>query len=721
MNRILIVIILQFLGNNTIFSQIVLNRDTSLEVKENGISFKFPFAGGINSGQFSEIDLNLDGILDLIVFDKSGDKITPFIKQNNEYKYAPEYQSNFPDTLHDWVLIYDYNCDGKNDLYTYSTGGMAIYKNTSTTTLSFDLETPLVMSNYGNTPLSIFISPVDIPAISDIDNDGDLDILTFSVLGGFLEYHKNMSIELGNCDTIVFEFSESCWGLFYEGLNDYILDCNNCQCPNVNITGNTKEKHAGSTILAIDIDNDNDKDLILGDVSFENLNLLINGGDNQNSVISHVDSIFPQNHNNTIGANIHLYPAAYYIDVTNDNVKDLIVTTNSENNSENFESCWLYENMSQNNTPDFQFIKTNLLQDEMIDVGNSSFPVFYDYNNDGLLDIVVGNYGYHNANNNPTSSLAIFENTGSLQKPEYTILDRDWLNISNINLNTSLVMPSLNISPTFGDINGDGQKDLIVGDADGKIHLFTNTGNGNFQITNANYNNIDVGYFAHPQIVDVNRDGLNDIIIGEQDGTINYLPNSGSISVAIFDTLIKNFGNIDVDESFITTGFSTPKLIDINGSYHLFIGSYTGKIYHFTNIDGNLNGVFTEVNSSISNIREGGKTCFTIADITNDNQLDMMIGNLSGGLSYFSSDSSLINPIEENELTNNLSIFPNPSTNEINIKSTNMGVVNINDIVGKRILTTIKEEIKIRIDISFLPKGIYIIELNNISNKLIVE
>ena len=33
-------------------------------------------------------------------------------------------------------------------------------------------------------------------------------------------------------------------------------------------------------------------------------------------------------------------------------------------------------------------------------------------------------------------------------------------------------------------------------------------------------------------LVDVNRDGLIDLIIGEQDGTINYLPNSGSMSTA---------------------------------------------------------------------------------------------------------------------------------------------------------------------------------------------
>ena len=86
--------------------------------------------------------------------------------------------------------------------------------------------------------------------------------------------------------------------------------------------------------------------MILGDVSFNNLNLLGNGGDNQNAFMVSVDSVFPQNHNSTIAANMHVYPATYYVDVTNDGVKDLIVTTNSENNSENFEIIchfWLYD------------------------------------------------------------------------------------------------------------------------------------------------------------------------------------------------------------------------------------------------------------------------------------------------------------------------------------------------------------------------------------------
>jgi hypothetical protein len=50
------------------------------------------------------------------------------------------------------------------------------------------------------------VTNVDYPAIFDIDNDGDLDILTFWGLGSFMELHQNMSVEtlemLIHCYTI---------------------------------------------------------------------------------------------------------------------------------------------------------------------------------------------------------------------------------------------------------------------------------------------------------------------------------------------------------------------------------------------------------------------------------------------------------------------------------------------------------------------------------------
>ena len=76
---------------NTVYAQMILNRDTSLNFTENGLIYKSPLDGGINSGQFSEIDLNLDGIMDIIVFDKSGNKLNPYINDNGNYIYAPQY------------------------------------------------------------------------------------------------------------------------------------------------------------------------------------------------------------------------------------------------------------------------------------------------------------------------------------------------------------------------------------------------------------------------------------------------------------------------------------------------------------------------------------------------------------------------------------------------------------------------------------------------------
>ncbi len=726
-----IAVILFFILNcvQLAFAQMILNRDTNLIFKENGLQFSSALSGGINSGQFSNIDLNLDGVLDLVVFDKSGNKLNPFINENGNFLYAPRYRSNFPN-LHDWVLLTDYNCDGKNDIFTYSSGGMAVYKNTSITSLSFIKVDTLVRSDQGGLiPLNIYISPIDIPAITDVDYDGDLDVLTFSILGGFIEYHKNLSMELyGNCDSLVFELSESCWGLFYEGLNNYILNCPNCQCPQIspNSSANSKQKHAGSTILAIDIDNDNDKDLVLGDISYSNLNLLINGGDNQNANIITVDSVFPQNINNTVPTNIHVYPASYYLDVTNDGINDLIVSTNSQNNSENFESCWLYKNTGQNTLPIFNFTQKDFLQKNMIEFGTSAFPTFYDYNNDGRQDLIVGNYGYFNLNNNPISSLALFENTGNDSIPEYTLINRDWLGLSTINLNVQLNIPALNLSPTFGDIDGDNDKDLIVGDADGKLHLLTNIGGGNFQLTSPNYQNIDVGQFAQPQLIDVNRDGLNDLIIGEQDGTINFLPNSGTINNPIFDSLITNWGAIDVDQNIINTGFSTPTLYDSNGVYQLFVGSYSGSIYQYTNIENNLNGQFTLINSTVSNIWDGGKCAITMADINNDNQPEMIIGNLAGGISYFSSDSivydtTIVMMNNSTKTNNNINIFPNPTENYFTIFSNSNGTVQILDMQGKIIYSAIKKDYKLKIDNANLAKGVYIVKINKKIQKLVIE
>ncbi|MCB0779375.1 MAG: hypothetical protein KDC03_07565, partial [Flavobacteriales bacterium] len=56
------------------------------------------------------------------------------------------------------------------------------------------------------TNANLFVTQVDVPGIVDVDGDGDLDVLTFSIFGSYMEYHKNLSMELyGTCDSLTFE------------------------------------------------------------------------------------------------------------------------------------------------------------------------------------------------------------------------------------------------------------------------------------------------------------------------------------------------------------------------------------------------------------------------------------------------------------------------------------------------------------------------------------
>ena len=113
-------------------------RDQTVSVIENGLPLSFPWAGGLNSVRFSEIDLNLDGVTDLLGFEKHGHRLLPFLWQGGGFVYAPQYARRFPD-LHDWVILYDYNHDGKADIFTYGLASVRVFKNVSEDTLRFEL------------------------------------------------------------------------------------------------------------------------------------------------------------------------------------------------------------------------------------------------------------------------------------------------------------------------------------------------------------------------------------------------------------------------------------------------------------------------------------------------------------------------------------------------------------------------------------------------------
>jgi len=722
-------IILLTLTFLTAKAQIQLVPFDSIPVEQNGNKIPNAWSGGFNCPQFSGIDLNLDGKKDLVTFERNFyGAVKTYINTGNtgesKYKYDPSYRVNFPQ-MRNWMLLRDYNCDGKPDIFTSVPAGIAIYRNDSDeSALKFTKVTALLIGEGLNGPSPVYVSPPDIPAIEDIDGDGDLDILAFNIVGSTVEYHKNLSMELyGNCDALEFELKNTCWGYFIEDNNNNnvsLFDTCDANVPDPE----KDERHPGSSLLAIDLSGNGVKDLLIGDINYPGLIQLTNGGTTMGAMMTEFTDHFPPN---TEAINITMFPAAYFHDTDNDGLKDLIVAPNNPNTSENFNNTWLYKNQGSNDIPEFEFVKSNFLFDEMIDVGERSYPMFFDENSDGLMDVVIGNFGYFQEAGSYTSQLMLLRNTGTVSAPAFEIISDDYGNLAQFGFN--------GIYPSFGDLDGDGDEDMLNGDEDGSLHFFrNNAGPGNpaeFILAEAYYFGIDVGQSAKPQIVDVNRDGLPDLLIGERSGTVNYIENSGTAEQAIFSSspTIEEFGNVDVMPE-CCTGYSAPFMAsDSLGNSILYVGSEQGWLYLYNTIDNNLEGSFDLVDSLYTHTINLSISGF---DLDNNGDLEFVCGEFPGGIGFLKRGNppSLGINDDDDVFDNSIAVYPNPAHDFITVKlfeparETSIMVSDIKGNILKRESFPEGERYKI-INTSGLTKGIYILQLFNddgrITKKIAIE
>ena len=700
------------------------------EFIQNGAILKEATVGGLSSPQFSEVDLNNDGIQDLYIYDKIGGLSLTYLNGGTPnqvaYQYAPEFEANFPNLV-EWVLLRDYNGDGIQDVFAYSSTpgipGIEVF------TGFYDANNRIAFKqnnlpggqfniiyypgSSGNN--NLYVSSIDYPAIDDIDGDGDLDIVTFNIAGGIVELYENQSIERGfGKDSLQYLLTDRCWGKFFEsGITkevDLSSEPNECA---LNFRASEPRNggvHAGSTLLTLDLDNDGDKEVVLGDISFTNLNLVVNGGTPENAFMTSQDIAFPSTN---VPTDIPLFPAAFYLDVNNDGIKDLLTAPNLGNDiGETYEVAWFYENTGTNENPVFELRQKDLFTKDMIDYGTGAQPVFVDYNQDGLQDLVVGNKSFFVPGGNRNASVYLYENIGTATTPKYELKNDDLFGLNVFSQN------AWRFTPTFGDLDGDGDLDALIGEEFGNLFYAENiAGEGQpfqFSTSTFGYQNIDVGQSSRPQIIDMNRDGLPDLVIGERNGNLNYFENTGTATSPIFPADPSNnfFGKVDAREINQVTGYSAPTILEMDGNYQLFVGNETGKILMYEEIEGNLTGTFTKTNENFGNVKVGGEIHPTFADIDKDGFLEMAIGNFRGGLTFFKTDlKQQLTNIENITNPPNFTISPNPVDQILtlqldgNTQPTQLRIFNtLGQLVVNQLFT--KELV-----VSNLTKGIYVVEL----------
>ncbi len=747
-------------------SQFGFQRIDTIDVYESSILQKYAWAGGMDYCQFSNIDLNFDGTQDLFVFDRSNNKVLTFLQLgsagSSNLVYAPQFESKFPEYnniydeyedeqfLFSWVLLVDYNCDGKKDIFASRSGGIKVFKNTGSSAdgLSFVQTSLRIKSLQWGLQQYLYVSSADLPGIKDIDGDGDADIITFGGTGQALEYHRNMSMETyGHCDSLIYEMKNTCWGRFSESssTNSVTLwDTLNYPCddqvPNPESTKpfQNADRHSGSTVLPIDMDNDGVMDVVLGDISFPDLVMLSNSGSapNTNSGMDAIDLTFPSN---SVAADVSIYPGAYHADVNNDGKRDLVVTPSSKIGSENRYSTWYYLNTGTDLSPVFDFQQNDFLQGEMIDVGSKSMPVYFDHNGDGLKDLLVSTQGHYNSiSGNQVCSIYYYENTGTPVSPEFTLITTDYLNLSTLGIGLSL-----HFYPTFGDLDNDGDEDMVLGEYSGYCYYFENTGGAGNPAIFSTYNVLNdylasplvtptnAGIYVIPTLVDLDRDSDLDLVVGRRNGQLNYYENIGDAANYSFLYLTNHLGNVNVSEWWSIEGYAIPQFLDIEGSYKLVVGSKNGYIHLYDSIEANIPGSFHLADSSLDNIQIGTYSAPAIADINSDNRYEMIVGNERGGVAlYKSADISVIG-LEETVEQLDVIIYPNPASEIVTIDLRQSGfsseqhpIIQVFDLTGRLIKTSEMTNVLLQMNTADWAEGTYLIyvsvDAQTVVKKLVV-
>ncbi len=662
----------------------------SIPVVRDGSTLDMGFGGGLNFVQISPIDLNGDGMEDLFLFDRSGNTFTTLLNNGSggpdAYRVTRAYDRVWPlYELKGWALLRDYDCDGLADIFSYSQAGFAVYRNVSDgADLAFELITIQATSDYISTGgasvvTNLFISQEDIPAIGDIDGDGDLDIITFSLLGTFVEYHKNLSMETyGSCDSLKYEVRNRCWGFFSENFstNSVTLDapCTfNVPNPEIGVvpdaTGtakNDERAHSGSALTTLDLNGDGVSELLVGDIGFNNVVALYNGGTVDLAQMVEADTLFPSY---DVPVDLALFPAGFHVDIDGDGNRDLVVSPNAQSLAQNAKSMWFYRNTGTDDVPVFQLEQEDLFQDQMLDFGEGAYPVAFDHDGDGLMDLLVANSGYYQSNGPYLGKVALLRNTGTANAPAFELITDDYMDLSTSGIGQAMY-------PAFGDLDGDGDMDMLVGDLQGRLHFFRNTATGpvaQFQLIQPNLLDatgeiLDVGQFATPELVDLDGDGLLDLIIGERNGNLNHYRNTGTSTNPDWTLISEDLGGVNTAEWWNITGHSVPVLFtNTAGDKEMLLGSEAGWLYHYGDIDGNIDGTWTLLDSTFMDVREGIRTGLCLYDFTGDGGLDLIIGNYRGGLSFWRSDE--VSSVGPNELVT-LSDFrmqPNPADDHVEL------------------------------------------------------
>ena len=628
-----------------------VRRADPFEVRDlEGNALPYPFTGGYLAPRPSLVDLDGDGDADLII-NEGGRGLSYFEASSDGPGQGFVWRTDALDGIAPgaWSVFGDLDGDGDSDLLTQGAPGrVRMYRNVgSATAPQFTLAADELQATAG-TPVTN--EDTSVPALMDIDGDGDLDFLHGQADRGHITLFRHDGLDGAGLPQFTFVTND------WEGIEVFE------ESPSCSETKGRGSLHGANALTFSDLDADADVELFWGDFFAQSLFFFRNVGSPQVPDFSLISEVFPLDEPLTSGG----YNVPSFGDMDGDGDPDLAIgilgglCSSVENK---FDNLYLYENTGAAQEATFALRTERLI--ESIDVGERAVPTLADVDGDGDLDLVVGN--------DPLgllgSTLTLFENQGTAEAPLFRLTDPNWLN---------LTYDFGAYAPAFADLDGDGDLDLVVGGFNGRLALLRNTGSATapaFTLEDERYANIDVGQYIRPSFGDLDGDGDLDLLTGEANGVIKVYRNVGTAQSPAFLTETNGAPTVEDLAYRDTIGLradlgldSAPILYDLDGDGDLDVlaGTTEGPFRFFRNAGSAMAPQFAE---------EAGVAAFrpvttpTLGDLNGDGAPELLAGTKSGGLLYFDNATSVgYEPGLPVRSSLDLTAEPNPSTNGVTFR-----------------------------------------------------